>query len=113
MNQKFTSRDRLAKETAEVIQNGQHLRRDNIVLYYLKGSRPKLSVVISTKVAGNASRNKMKRWVREKFRKEKDLLNNYGIVVIFKPGAAKYSYREVIKRISELWKETGIIGKEI
>jgi ribonuclease P protein component len=113
VNQKFTSRDRLAKDTAEVIKKGERIRRDSIILYYFRGERPRLSVVISAKVTGSVGRNKMRRWVREKFRKEKDFLENYGIVVIFKPGAEKYSYREVKDRISKLWKKAGITGKKV
>lgn len=109
VNQKFTSRDRLGKETANVIKNGSRLRKDNIIIYYLKQERPRLAVVISAKVTGSAGRNRIKRWMREKFRKEKESLKNYGIAVIFKPGAGEYSYREITRRVNELWKKAEIV----
>ncbi|MEA3506855.1 MAG: ribonuclease P protein component, partial [Elusimicrobiota bacterium] len=91
------------------IKNGSRLCKDNIIIYYLKQERPRLAVIISAKVTGSAGRNRMKRWIREKFRKEKEFLKNYGIAVIFKPGAQKYPYREIIRRVHKLWKEARII----
>jgi ribonuclease P protein component len=105
---KFSKRDRLLKDTSKVIENGKRIRKENIVLYFYEDQVPRLSVIIGRKVGNSVLRNKFKRWTKEIFRNEKDTLNNFGIVVIYKPGADRYDFEKVKSMLNDLWLSTGI-----
>ena len=71
--------------------------------------RPCITVIVGRKVGKSNIRNRLKRWAKEKYRLEKEKLKNFATVVIYKPGAAQYSHREVDNIIDTLWKRAGIL----
>lgn len=62
----------------------------NGAVHGVSGSR--LGLAIATKVAGNAPRrNRLKRWVRECFRRYQPRLPNVDVVVIAKPAVLRHN----------------------
>jgi len=109
LRKQFSTDDRLSKNTSKVIEEGRRLREKNIVFYYMPFERPCITVIASRKVGKSNMRNKLKRWAKEKYRLERNTLQNYATVVIFKPGAAQYDHGEVDHIIDKLWQRAGII----
>jgi len=109
LNQKFGKEYRLGKEASRVIEKGQRKRLENMVMYYLPRETPGLAIVAGRKVGPSYRRNRLKRWTREIFRKNRQHLNNYAIVIIYKPGAADSTFEEINNKLLNLWKETKLI----
>ena len=112
MNKKFRSEDRLGKSTSAVIEKGRRVTAGSIVLYFKEENQPRLSVVVGRKTGKSVLRNKLKRWAREIFRENKTGLENYGIVVIYKPGSQELTFSDAKQLIENLWKKLGIIREQ-
>lgn len=73
------------------------------------GERRRLGLVVSTKVGNSVERNRVKRWLREVFRKERELLpERVDLVLIAKKGAPEAGhacllaeFREVARKARE------------
>lgn len=102
-------KNRLGKETSRVIEKGKRKRYKNIVLYYLKDENPRMTAVAGRKVGKSSRRNKLKRWAREIFRKERQRIGDYSMVIIYKQGAGEYNYNQVRDILFEIFKGASII----
>lgn len=97
----FLSRIKKKKEFQDVQENGQKLFTKHFIIFCLKGetSQNKIGITISKKVDKRAVvRNKLKRYVREIYRVNKEKLQGeYKIIVIAKKNAGSLSYADVKK----------------
>ncbi|MGM0441852.1 MAG: ribonuclease P protein component [Elusimicrobiota bacterium] len=109
MNQRFRKKNRLGKDTSKVVSRGKRRRFGNIVLFYRPGKLPRLSVIIGKKVGNSVTRNRLKRWTREIFRKSKNKIKNYDIAINYKPGSADYKFPEVEEKLLKLWRENKLL----
>ncbi|MFC2061086.1 ribonuclease P protein component [Elusimicrobiota bacterium] len=100
--------NRLGKETTNVIKKGKRVRLDNLIMYYLPDEVHRISVVAGKKVGKSVRRNKLKRWVKEIFRNEKENLEKFAMVIILRVGAGDYKYNEILEKLNKLWKENKI-----
>ena len=69
-----TSRLKLASDFRDILKNGKSFRESGLVLYFRKSSTKdsRLGIVVSKRVLKRAvDRNRVKRVIREYFRKEK------------------------------------------
>jgi ribonuclease P protein component len=105
----FAKKNRLAKtkDVESTITQGRaffnSIFRLKVVFKTLGDSR--FTVVVSTKVAKNASvRNRLKRIVREFIKKHLKSLRKGDYVVGLKPGAAKTEEAQVLKSLENLLK---------
>ncbi|MGB5304804.1 MAG: ribonuclease P protein component [Gammaproteobacteria bacterium] len=65
---------------------------------------PRLGLVISRKVAGDAvARNRIKRLARESFRHWQSRLDAVDIVLLGRPGIARQSNRVLVTALENLW----------
>jgi len=109
MNQSFKKKDRLGSETAGVIKKGRRIDSQLLRIYLRPGERPRFSAVVGRKTGNSVTRNRLKRWGREVFRREKDSLKNYDIVVIYKKGSAGFTYSRLEKILKDIWTQEKLL----
>jgi len=85
------SRLRRRREFLAVQQRGKRLHAGPLVVLALQsgGSRARLGVTVSSKIANAVTRNRIKRWVREAFRAVAAGLPAVDLVVVARPGAGR------------------------
>lgn len=99
MRETLGPRERIRRksEFAYLYKQGIRLRSPYLSLIYLPGAsgRSRLGVVAGRKVGGAVVRNRIKRWMRDAFRRNKKLLTRpFDVVVVARSGAAALSKRE-------------------
>jgi len=66
---------------------------------------PRLGTAVSIKAAGSAvKRNRIKRLSRESFRLHRELLGNFDLVVLVRPGISSLSNRQLLKALDTHWR---------
>ncbi len=74
---------------------------------------PRLGLAISRKNVKTAvGRNRIKRQVRESFRLHQDIIGNFDVVVMAKPGADKVDKRQLRAQLDKHWQELAEQCKE-
>ncbi len=83
------ARLRRRREFLRVQQRGQRLYSGDVLVLGLHsgGSRPRIGITVSSKVANAVERNRVKRWVREAFREMARELPPVDLVVVARAGA--------------------------
>lgn len=103
----FGREHRLARrrDFERVYREGALLKNDFFRVYALfrgEGELPRLGLSVSKKLGKAVRRNRMKRWVREWFRRHKRELWGYDLIVQPKPAAAELDYQGVCRKLEEL-----------
>lgn len=77
------------REFLRVQQQGRRVYSGEVLVIALDsgGSRPRIGITVSSKVANAVERNRVKRWVREAFREIQAGLPPVDLVVIARKGA--------------------------
>lgn len=98
----FSREDRLRKRTEfeACYASGVRVSQRHLVLYLLsrpEGSRSRLGVSVSRKVGDAVTRNRVKRRLKEIFRKSREPLAGFAseVVVNARPSAARALYRDL------------------
>jgi ribonuclease P protein component len=83
------ARLRRRREFLVVQQRGRRLYSGEVIVLALDsgGSRPRIGITVSSKVANAVARNRVKRWVREAFRAIQAELPAVDLVVVARRGA--------------------------
>jgi ribonuclease P protein component len=83
------ARLRRRREFLLVQQRGRRLYSGEVIVLALEtgGTRPRIGITVSSKVANAVARNRVKRWVREAFRAVQADLPSIDLVVIARAGA--------------------------
>jgi len=89
------------REIDQVFQRGQ--RRDGQLFSFRvlakEDPTPRIAIVVGRKVGKAVVRNRVKRAVREAFRKNKQLFAHLDLVVVPRPGAGALTSRELQERL--------------
>ena len=100
-----TSRIRQRRDFLRVERQGQRAGGAHfVVLTQTRGSGVRrLGITVSRRVGGSVLRNRVKRLVREVFRRQRSSLPQSDTVVIARTGAGALSYAEVSDELTRLW----------
>ncbi|MFP4081964.1 MAG: ribonuclease P protein component [Candidatus Aminicenantes bacterium] len=106
MDEKFSPQQRIRKKKDFLFlyRKGKRYRGKYFSLIYLANnlSSSRIAIVASKKVGNAVKRNKIKRWMRELFRRNKNLLNKpMDIVIIPKKDIADLSWSALQKEYLE------------
>lgn len=83
-------------------REGSRRHTPQFVVVWRPGAQPRsrLGVTVSTRVGGAVQRNRVKRFVREVFRRRRgELRSVVDVLVIAKPGAAALGYDEAARQL--------------
>jgi ribonuclease P protein component len=83
------ARLRRRREFLLVQQRGKRLYSGEVIVLALDsgGTRPRIGITVSSKIANAVTRNRVKRWVREAFRAVQAELPAVDVVVVARKGA--------------------------
>ncbi len=114
--QRFGRMDRLRARSSflAVQQRGRRLPGQNLVIYVLprplqeRQQRARMGLVVSKKVGNAVARNRVKRWLRECYRRmDPPAPAGIDLVVIARPSEAKSSYRRTAREMTDLMRRVG------
>jgi len=114
-NEGFRHSDRLLKraEFLSLSKTGKKVQDTSFIIIYQKGRQkhPRLGITVSKRVGKAVTRNRLKRWIREFFRKNRFALEaNWDINIIAKPAAAKLTASEVHEALAGLFSRIGRVS---
>lgn len=93
------------KEFEFVFKEGKKLWIDSVLLIIYRPNNlnyQRLGIVVSKKLKKATQRNKVKRWIRELFRRNKDLFpENCDIIIIPHPNVLNFDYNSFVKMVKE------------
>lgn len=117
-DQRFPRRERLSKrrEFLEVYEKGEKAKGRYFYLYFLRNHLPynRLGITVTRKTGGPAIRNRIKRCLREVFRRNKKAVEPFCDLVInvtrAAPKASYHSLEEEFLRSAARWREKWSAG---
>jgi ribonuclease P protein component len=96
------ARVRRRPEYLEIQNRGRRLGGAHLLLFALPGTG-RLGVTVSRKVGGAVQRNRVKRWLRECFRRSRDKFpRGLDLVVVARPGAAGARHEAICRELTAL-----------
>ncbi len=105
-----SQRIRKKKDCLVLYKKGHRYKSRYFSLIYSIGALPysRVGVVASRKVGGAVIRNKAKRWMRELFRRNKDLFASpLDVVIVAAPDMAGATWAEVLEEYLQAVREVG------
>lgn len=103
LDERFTRNERLRenKEFKKVFTSGKKNRNKYFAVFNIKTSDKKIGIVINRYIKGSVIRTKLKRRLRDIYRKNKTYFNGEYVVIAY-PGAEKLKYIELKTQIIKL-----------
>lgn len=119
----LSKKERLSKnkEFQAVFREGKKLWINSILLIMYKPNSlnyRRLGIIVSKKIKKATQRNKVKRWIRELFRRNKDWFpENCDIIIIPHPNLLNLEYKELVEiareKLLSLKEEISFNDKEV
>ncbi len=103
LDESFPSKERIKKrkDFKELFKNGKKRKGKNLILFYLPGENRRIGFILAHKIKGSVIRNKLKRRLREIYRKNKSNFKGDYIILAY-PGAERMDYQVLQKEILKL-----------
>ena len=90
------------------IQNGGRRVSGRTLLLFAQPGAGRLGVTVSKKVGGSVLRNKVKRWIRECYRRRRpEFPRDLDLVVVARPPAASATHAVVCRELTALARRVG------
>jgi ribonuclease P protein component len=113
---RFTKADRLRqrRDFLRVQATGRRLKTLHFSLCLAPGAteRPRLGLVVGRRLGKAVRRNRIKRLLREFFRRHKNMLQLHDIIIIAKKGAGALDYHQVQEELSRVMLPGAKVGKD-
>ncbi len=89
-------------EIQEILRKGKVKRGKNLTIFYIKGEG-KVAFAVKREVKKACKRNRIKRLLKEAYRKNKIHFKNYNVVLIGYKDILKYKSYDVEKELLKTW----------
>jgi len=94
------------KSFERVLTNGKRFTKGYLKIFVCSGSERKVGFAISSKVRKAVVRNRIKRWLREIYRKEKYILkDNAEIIMLIDGFDSKMSYNSLKEDVLNIFRD--------
>lgn len=103
------------KEFFKIYRKGKYYTSRNLTIYVLENylGIKRIGVTASKKVGNSVTRNRIKRLVKESYRKiEGRVLSGYDIVCVIRKNAIKPTYYDISREMNYLLKQQSLFSKE-
>ena len=99
----FPRADRILSRTdfLRVQREGKRVHTPNFVIMVLAGGSQRLGITVTRKAAGSVGRNRVRRVVREVFRRNRALFPHCELVLVARRGAERLGYAAVLGEITQ------------
>lgn len=107
LDQNFPAQERIRKneDFKRIFKQGKYCKGNNLTLIRVSGDTRRIGFVIARHIKGSVIRNKLKRRLREVYRKNKTLFHGEYVIIAY-PGAEKMDYwqlQEETLRLTKKW----------
>lgn len=93
------------KSIRSVLRNGNRVRGKYITLYFLESEKKRFAVFVRKVSGGAVQRNKIKRWIREIYRKNKSEISGiFDIIIISEKPCSEIIFSEIETETKDLLK---------
>lgn len=104
-----------SREFSKVYKKGKSRANPLLVLYVLRNGRDfnRIGISVNKKVGKSVVRNRVKRLVKEAYRKySEEVYDGYDLVFLARPQAAESGYYDIEKYVMDLLKRHNLIQKK-
>lgn len=105
---------RTSREYAQVWRQGRRCHTAQLLVLAAVGSAgTRLGISVSRKVGNAVCRNRIKRWLREYFRRHRaDIQAGVELSVVVKPGAASLDHAAFVRQLQEALRRLRVNGND-